>query len=262
MEQSMGSYEFLNLDVSSKIAVITLNRPPVNALNIGLYRDIKDAFDEVSARKEDANVAVLTGAGRAFCGGRDLKVADSEDPEERAKWVKAGLGAPYHCGVPVIAAVNGAAVGAGCVLSLVCDIVIASAGAFWAMPEIDAGANPSVATILRGLNQFQARRMAFTGERYKPEDLQRMGVLDTIVPADQLMTEAIRVAGILAAKNPDALRAAKWSANEVEVLFSDFEQAYRAIESKVSAVTIQSKQAKEAVAAFARKEGPLSGRNY
>lgn len=258
----MAEYEFLSLEVASKIATVTLNRPPVNALNIGLYQDITGAFDEITARKGDVNVAILTGGGRAFCGGRDLKVAGSEDPDERAKWVKAGLGAVYHCGVPVIAAVNGAAVGVGCVLSMVCDIIVASEAAFWAMPEIDAGANPSVATILRGMNQFQARRMAFTGARFKPEDLQRMGVLDAVVPADQLLAEANRIAEILAAKNPEALRAAKWSANEVELLFTDFERAYRAIESKVSAVTMQSTQAQESVAAFANKQGPLAGRKY
>jgi enoyl-CoA hydratase len=258
----LAEYEFLDVEIASKVAVVTLNRPPVNALNIGLYRDITGVFDEITARTDDVNVAILTGAGRAFCGGRDLKVAGTEDPAERAKWVKAGLGAVYHCGVPVVAAVNGAAVGVGCVLSMVCDIIIASEAAFWAMPEIDAGANPSVATILRGLNQFQARRMAFMGERYKPADLQRMGILDTIVPAGDLMAEANRVAGVLAAKNPEALRAAKWSANEVEILFSDFEQAYRAIESKVSAVTMQSDRAKESVAAFAAGQGPLSGRKY
>lgn len=260
--EALADYEFLTLDVEDKIAVVTLNRPPVNALNIGLYQDITGAFDEITARKTDVNVAILTGAGKAFCGGRDLKVAGTEDPDERAKWVKAGLGAVYHCGVPVIAAVNGAAVGVGCVLSMVCDIIVAAETAFWAMPEIDAGANPSIATILRGLNQFQARRMAFTGRRYKPEDLYRMGILDDIVPLEELLATVRGIAEILANKNPGTLRAAKWSANEIEILFADFEQAYRAIESRVSAVTLQSDEAKESVAAFAEKRGPLSGRTY
>lgn len=260
--EALADYEFLSLEVHDKVAVVTLDRPPVNALNIGLYQDINGAFDEITARKSEVNVAILTGAGRAFCGGRDLKVAGSEDPDERAKWVKAGLGAVYHCGVPVIAAVNGAAVGVGCVLSMVCDIIVAAETAFWAMPEIDAGANPSVATILRGLNQFQARRMAFTGRRYQPADLYRMGILDDIVPLEELLATAHGIAEILASKNPGALRAAKWSANEIEILFTDFEQAYRAIESRVSAVNMQSAEAKESVAAFAEKRGPLSGRTY
>jgi enoyl-CoA hydratase len=254
-------YESVKLDVADHIAVVTLDRPPVNALNIGLYKEIAAVFAEIDERVDEIHVAILTGNGRAFCGGRDLKVAGLEDPDERAKWVKAGLGALYHCQVPVIGAINGAAVGVGFVIAVLCDMLIASENAFFAMPEIDAGGNPSVATILRGFNQFQARAMAFTGERYKPEDMYRMGIVRSVVPPDDLMPEARKLAEVLAAKSPLALRSAKWSANEVEALFANFEQAYRAIESKVSAVTLQTPEAKEAAAAFAEKKGPLYGRS-
>jgi enoyl-CoA hydratase len=257
----VSEYEFVRVDVEDRVAVVTLNRPPVNALNIGLYRDIATAFEGLRDRT-DVHAAIFTGEGRAFCAGRDLKVAGTEDPVERAKWVKVGLSAIYHCAVPVVGAINGAAVGVGFICAMLCDFLIASEQAFFAMPEIDAGGNPSVATILRGLNQFQARSMAFLGERLTPNDLYRQGILRAVVPHDELLPEAKRLAEILAGKNPMALRMAKWSANEVEALFADFEQAYRAIESRVSAVTLQTDEAKEAAEAFAEKRGPLSGRSY
>ena len=262
MEGYMSDFEFVTLEVRDKVATVTMNRPPVNALNIGLYRDIAGAFGEVNERTDEIHAAIFTGAGRAFCGGRDLKMAGSEDPVERAKWVKTGLSAIYHCSVPVIGALNGAAVGVGFVASLLCDILIASETAFFAMPEIDAGGNPSIATVLRGLNQFQARAMAFMGERYYPADLYRMGILKSVVPPEQLMDEALKIAAILVAKSPMALRMAKWSANEVEALFADFEQAYRAIESRVSAETLFTDDAKSAAASFAEGRGPLKGREY
>jgi enoyl-CoA hydratase len=125
------------------------------------------------------------------------------------------------------------------------------------MPEVDAGVNPSVATILRGFNQYQARALAFTGERVGPHDLMRMGMVRTVVSPEELIPEAEKLAAVLAAKSPLALQAAKWSANEVELLFTDFEQAYRAIESRVSAANLESEDRREAAKAFAEKRAPV-----
>jgi enoyl-CoA hydratase len=258
----LSDREFVRLDVEDSIAQVTLDRPPVNALSIPLYRDIASAFGEIDQRTDEIHAAILTGAGRAFCAGRDLKVAGTEDPDERAKWVKAALGSIYHCAVPVVGAVNGAAVGAGLVSAISCDILVASENAFFVMPEIDAGGNPSIAALLRGLNQFQARGLAFLGERHTAEDFYRMGIVRAVLPPEELLPEARRLAGILAAKDPLTLRMAKWSANEVEALFSNFEQAYRAIESRVSAVTMKTDSAKEAAKNFADKRGPLANRQF
>ena len=252
----MNEYENLTLMVENKIATISLNRPPVNALSIGLYRDIERVFDDVNGMA-GVNVAILTGTGRCFCAGRDLKAAETEDARERARLVKAGLSAVYHCEVPVIAAVNGPAMGAGFCIAALCDIVLSSENAVFGMPEIDAGVNPSVATILRGFNQFQARAMAFTGERYTPEDMYRLGMVRKIVPADELLTEAAALAGILAAKSPLALRSAKWSANEAELLMANFEQVYRSVESRVSDANLNSHDRREAARAFAERRAPV-----
>ena len=246
----MPEYENVILEVADHIATVRLNRPPVNALSMGLYRDITAAFNDVNDMP-DVHVAILTGNGRCFCAGRDLKVAETENPKVRAKLVKAGLGAIYHCEVPVIAAVNGPAMGAGFCCAALCDFVLAAENAVFAMPEIDAAVNPSVATILRVFNQHQARGIAFTGERYTPQDMYRMGMVRKVVPADELMSEAMDLAGVLATKSPLAMRSAKWSANEAEGLLNNFEAVYRAVESRVSDTNMTSHDHQEAAKAFA-----------
>jgi enoyl-CoA hydratase len=252
----LSDYENVKFQLARRTAIITMDRPPVNALSIGLYRDIEGAFKEVNARTDEIHAVILTGAGRCFCAGRDLKVAETEPPELRSAHVKAAMGALYHCSVPVIGAINGPAMGAGFALTALCDFVIASERAVFAMPEIDANVNPSVAMLLRGFGQYMARAMAFTGERYSGEDMQRMGLVRRVVTHDELLTTATELADVLAAKSPVALRAAKWSATEVELLFSDFELAYGSIESRVSISLLETSDHKEAARAFAEKRTP------
>lgn len=252
----MGSYELVSLEVSDYIATVRLNRPPVNALSIGLYTEIAAVFQEVSDRMTDVRVAVLTGTGRYFCAGRDLKIADNDPREKRSAAVRQALGALYHCAVPVIAAVNGPARGAGLALVLNCDIIIASELATFGLPEINAGLCGGMALTRRGFNQFQGRKLYFTGEPISAQELYRLGVADSVVADDQLMPEALKLARNLAAKSPLALRAAKWSANEVEKIL-DFEQAYKAVESRTSLTLVDTEDHKEAVRAFAEKRAPV-----
>lgn len=224
------SFETLRVEVADSIATITLARPPVNALNMQLCLDIRAAFDEVGIDRDDVNAIILTGEGKCFCAGKDTKVADDEPQRERAEALRAAMAAVYHAEVPVIAAVNGPAIGAGFRMVLQADMVVASTNASFSMPEIDHGLNPSVATMLRGFNQYQAREIAFSGRRYSAEDMVRMGLLRDVQEPGDLLTEARAIATVIAAKSPLAIRAAKWSANEVEIMFRDFESAHRAIE--------------------------------
>jgi enoyl-CoA hydratase len=213
----MGTYENLRLEVQDRVAIVTLDRPPVNALSTDLYRDIACVFSEINSRAEEISVAVLT------------------SQEERAAASRAGLSAVYHCAVPLISAVNGPAMGAGFAFALLSDFIISSETAVFAFPEIDANVNPSLAMLLRGFNQFQARALAFTGERVSPAALQDLHVVRSVVASDRLMAETLQLARVMSAKSPPALRSAKWSANEVELMLSDFEAAHRAVESPVSA---------------------------
>lgn len=252
----MSDYELLRLDVTDFVATVTLDRAPVNALNMALYQEIRAVFDEISERAEDVRVAVLTAAGKYFCVGRDLKSADNDPQEKRNAAVRAAFFALYHCAVPVIAAVNGPALGGGLTLVLDCDIIIASDLATFGLPEINAGLCGGMALNRRGFNQYAGRKLYFTGDAISGAEMYRLGVADQVVSPEELMPAAMKLAGNLAAKSPVALRAAKWSANEVEKIL-DFEQAYRAVESRVTLGLAQTEDHKEAVRAFVEKRPPV-----
>ncbi len=252
----MGSYEHLHLDISDYIATVRIDRPPANALSMALYKEIERVFTEISDRPEDVRVAVLTGTGKYFCAGRDLKVADNDPQEKRNAAVRAAFGALYHCAVPVIGAINGPALGGGLTLVMDCDIIIASENATFGLPEINSGLAGGMAGTKRGFNQYQGRKLYFTGEAVSAQELYRLLVVDSVVSPAELMPAAMTLAAKLAAKSPLALRAAKWSANEVEKI-QDFEQAYRAVESRVTLGLAQTEDHKEAVRAFTEKRPPV-----
>ncbi|MBI4296396.1 MAG: enoyl-CoA hydratase/isomerase family protein [Chloroflexi bacterium] len=247
-------YQFVKLEVSDYVATITLDRPPVNALSMGLYRDIASAFNEVSKR-DDVRVAIVTGAGRCFCGGRDLKLADTDPPEERSTVVKAAFYAVYHCEVPVIAAVNGPALGAGFAIVTLCDIILASEKAIFGKPEIDAGVNPSIKHLSRGLNQYQARKLGFLGARIPAQELYRLGMVEQVLSPDELLPAARKMASVIAAKSPLIMRLAKKSANQVEPM-PDFEEAYNSYESRVTVGLFQTEDSHEAGRSVIEKRPP------
>lgn len=229
----MTSYQTVRVDVANFVATVTMARPPVNALNLQLCRDIGAAFGDIRDAVDEIRVVVLTGEGTCFCAGRDTKVAGQEPKAERARALSGAMSSIYHTEVPVIAAVNGPAIGAGFRMALQCDLILATSGAVFSMPEVDLGLNPSIATMLRGLNQFQSREIAFTGRRYTAAELAAMGLMREVADLDELTVRVRSLATDLAAKSSAALRAAKWSANGVELLFNDFETVHRTVEARI-----------------------------
>jgi enoyl-CoA hydratase/carnithine racemase len=227
----------------------------VNALTTQVYREISATFDRLGGSSSGARVVVFTGAGRYFSAGRDLKGVDEESEEARNSALRSAFASILHCSVPVIAAVNGPALGSGLVAVLNCDMIVAATTATFGLPEINAGLGGAMSITKRGFNQYQGRRLAFTGEHITADEMYRLGVVDRVVAPPDLGAEARRLAEVLAAKSPTALRAAKWSANEVEKLI-DFEQAYRAIESRLTISLAASDDHREAVAAFREKRAP------
>jgi enoyl-CoA hydratase len=252
----MENYEFLKLTISDQIGTVRLDRPPVNAMSMGLFDEIAAVFHELSDRPSDVRVAIFTGTGKYFSAGRDIKTAGTEPQEKRFASADAAYTSILHCAVPVIGAINGAALGAGFMLALNCDIIIASENAIFGWPEIDIGLKAGIAITQRVLNPYQSRKLFYTGQRLSAIDLQNLGIADSVTSPDELLPAAEVLATLLASKPPLALRAAKWAANETEVM-GDFEQAYRAIESRVSLMLGTSEDHKEATRAFTEKRPPI-----
>lgn len=247
----------LKLEQTGAVLRITLDRPPVNALTLALYEEIGDAFEALTARS-DVNVVVLGGAGeRAFCAGLDLHeflAAKVEDDAARAKIVRCMFAAVRNAAVPVIASVNGHALGAGCVLASVCDIRIASRNATFGLPEINVGRCGGTAHMGRHLPQGLLRQMFFTGQPIDAAEAYRAGFVQKVVEPDELAGTVDEMARVIAAKAPLGLRLGKEALNRVE--FMEVDDGY-ALEQEYSTRLMATEDAREATRAVVEKRPPV-----
>ncbi|VWX61604.1 Enoyl-CoA hydratase [Burkholderiales bacterium 8X] len=247
----------VSLEVKDYIAIVRLDRPPVNALDRATRKRMIEVFDEISER-EDIRVAILTAEGNVFCSGADLK--DRPDADKAGDFLlhnrltRETGNAIRECVKPVIAAVNGAALGAGLGLMCACDIFVASEQATFAMPEINVGLAGGVSMLRTLVGRSFTRRMFFTGMRVPAAELYRRGVLDEVVPADQLMPTAMLIAADIASKSPIAMAYAKNAANMMDLLPQ--RDGYR-FEQNFTMALSKTEDAKEARSAFLEKRKPV-----
>src|SRR6201988_827973 len=242
---------------ADKVVSVIIDRPPVNALTIALYQRIAEVFEEIGTFT-DVNCAVLLARGsRAFCAGLDLReflAAKVEDDPARAMIVRRMFHSVRHCKIPVIAAVNGPALGAGCVLSSVCDIRIASENATFGLPEINVGRCGGTAHMARHVPQGLLRRMFLTGMPISGQEPRRVGFVDQVVPLDRLISAANELAGVIAGKAPLGLRMGKEAMNRVE--FMPVEEGYE-LEQEYSTRLLHTEDAREATRAVLEKRAPM-----
>ena len=255
-----NALECLTVEVSDFVATVTIERPPVNAQNRQFREEIVAVFDMLSDRA-DVRAIVLTGAGKTFSAGADLKERPGLAQEPGAyprhnRLVRASFDAVMECAKPVIAAVNGAAIGAGCVLALCCDIILVAEEAFFAMTEVDVGLAGGVSHVRRFFRESDARMLIYTARRVRGAELYRMGVASDCVPAERLLGLAQEIAREIAAKSPSAVQAAKRSFNVTEGL--ELRDGYRFEQSQTVALA-SSDDTKEAQRAFAEKRKPVFG---
>ena len=209
------SYRFIKYEQRSDehIAVVTINRPDVlNALNPAATEELSKIWDDFAANP-DMWVAILTGAGdRAFTVGNDLKDRSSEDwPPKRGADGWGGLVNRFDLYKPVIAAVNGWALGGGLEISLACDIVIASENARFGCPETRIGgvATGAIQRLIRQIPRKIAMKMLYTGTPIDAAEAYRVGLVNEVVPADQLMAAAEHMAREITKNAPLGVQATK-----------------------------------------------------
>jgi enoyl-CoA hydratase len=251
-------FEHLRIAVQDRVATVALDRAPVNALGRGIRQEIPRAFDALHER-DDVRAVVVTGTGRIFCAGADIKerAQMTGEPGEHAplnRLVREMFYSIMECRKPVVAAINGPALGAGFVLALCCDILLASEHATFAMPEVDVGLAGGVKFLQRHFTPSKARRLLMTGERVPAAELHRLGVVEEVLVEDRLMPAALALALQLAAKSPRAVQVIKESFNMVENL--SLRDGYRLEQDKTVELS-NTEDAKEAKRAFVEKRKPL-----
>ncbi len=217
----MGDFEYLRFEIGEdSVATVWLDRPPVNAVNQAMYREIRALFERLGADPA-VNAIVLTGSGRHFCAGNDLEEFRSLDPEnspERMREVREAFWAIDGCAVPVIAAVHGVAVGTGLALVACCDFAIAAGGAELGVPEIAVGVMGAAKHLSRLVPQPMVRSMFYSGKPVPAEQIEQVGGLLAIVPAESLVEEAQERARGIVAHSPVAIRYAKRALNQIEAM--------------------------------------------
>ena len=248
----------IDVAVSNYIAVVTMNNPPVNAQNRQFYDDLTLAFDVLSDR-DDVRSIVLTGAGKCFSAGADIKGRASSKPDLGDHWshsrrVRECFYSIMECRKPVIAAINGPALGAGLAVAASADILIASENASVGLPEINVGLLGGGRHAMRLFGHSKTRRLMLTGQRLSGAELYRLGVVEECVPDDDLMRAALAIAEELASKSPVAMTLAKETLNTIEEMA--LRDGYRYEQNKTGELS-KTEDSKEAMAAFAEKRTPM-----
>ena len=199
--------ELIKTEVADYIAVVTMDHPPVNAQNAAFNLEMAWTFDMLSDRR-DVRVVVLTGAGKVFSAGADLKARpDRAKPGERwqhNRRARESYHAVRECTKPVIAAINGPALGAGLAVAASCDILLAAQEASMGLPEIDVGLLGGGKHTQRLFGHSTRRRMMLTGYRVPGAELYRLGIVEACMPRAELMEHAMRLAREIASKSPAA----------------------------------------------------------
>ncbi|WP_442594644.1 enoyl-CoA hydratase/isomerase family protein [Parapusillimonas sp. JC17] len=252
------SFKHIEVEQQDGVAIVYLNRPPVNAQNAELRAELIGAFDAFND-DDEVRCVVLTARGNVFSAGADIS--------ERPAIKKRGPGAYWNhnrlvreaslsiadCSKPVIAAVNGPAIGAGFGLMAACDIWICSNNAYVSMPEINVGLAGGTALLQRVFGKSRARRMFYTGMKVSADELYRVGLIEASLPPDELMPYALELAREIAGKAPLALQYAKQAAQVT--LSMPQREGYR-YEQNITVALSNTEDAQEAQRAFLEKRRP------
>lgn len=254
------SYQYLLVDIENKTAVVTINRPPVNALNAQVFKELGQVIDELDVNP-DVNVIVLTGSGeKAFVAGADInEMADANlvtvvnnNKVSRSVFTKI-----ENSTKPIIAALNGLALGGGLELALSCDLRISSDKAKFSFPEVGLGIIPGgggTQRLQKIIGQGRAKELLYFGDMFDAAQALDWGIVNKVVPAEELLSSAIEWADKLAKKPPVALQMVKLAVNTGSN--TDVESGL-IIETTCFNTSFATEDAKEGLIAFVEKRKPV-----
>ncbi|MCP1488094.1 enoyl-CoA hydratase [Pseudomonas fluorescens] len=256
------TYETILLETHGRVGLITLNRPQaLNALNAQLVSEVNQALDALEA---DANIGciVLTGSKKAFAAGADIKeMAELTYPQIYMDDLFSDSDRVANRRKPIIAAVNGFALGGGCELALMCDFILAGDNAKFGQPEINLGVLPGMGgtqRLTRAVGKAKAMEMCLSGRMIDAVEAERCGMVARIVPSDELLDEALKVAAVIASKSLPIAMMVKESVNRAfEVNLTEGVR----FERRVFHAAFATQDQKEGMAAFiAKREAEFQGK--
>ncbi len=206
--------EFVRLEVEDGVGTIRVDRPKMNALDVQVQEEIRAAAAE-STERDDVRAVVLYGGERVFAAGADIKeMADMSysDMVKRSGALQSSLSAVARIPKPVVAAVTGYALGGGCELALVCDMIVASETAEFGQPEILLGIIPGAGgtqRLARTVGKQRAMELVLTGRRIGAEEAHRMGIVNQVTGKKDWLAKAVELAQVVARRPPVAVRLGK-----------------------------------------------------
>jgi methylglutaconyl-CoA hydratase len=252
----------IKLEMDPPCAVIVLNRPHVrNALSPGLFEAFRQALADIEPRSDIAGV-IVTGEGTAFSAGADLNIlkhvtalSTEESRQDSLQFMDFFRGLS-NFPKPVIAAVNGPAIGGGCGLATACDIVLAVEEAVFAYTEVKVGFVPALVSffLLRTCGDKRARELLLTARPFTAAEAREYGLVNQIVPADELIPKAKEMVRLIAGNSPVAVRLAKGLIRDLQALSLD--QAL-ASAVHVNALVRNTEDFKEGITSFLEKRSPI-----
>jgi 2-(1,2-epoxy-1,2-dihydrophenyl)acetyl-CoA isomerase len=255
------SYETVQWEQSGGVGRLTLNRPEtLNAWTAAFGRELRTVVQDEAA-DDSVRAVLITGAGRGFSSGADLKSGFDPDPDDGMPNVRKELHEIYHPAIvgirrmpkPVVAAVNGPAVGIGCSLALACDLVLAAESAFFGLAFVNVGLMPdggSTALVPASVGKARAFQMALLGERVEAPRALEWGLVNAVHPDDRLMDEAGALAERLANGPTRSYAGSKEALNRM--LYPDLDGQLN-LEAELQHALARTRDFMEGVAAFAEK---------
>jgi len=251
--------QIIKTQIEDGVAIVTLNRPEaLNALNSDLLSTIGEKFTELG-KNGDVRVIILTGEGKAFAAGADIAEMVNYNAAQGKAYSAIGMKAfraIIECPKPVIAAVNGYALGGGCELAMSCDIRIASAKAKLGQPEITLAVTPGFGgtqKLPRLVGPAIAKELLFTGRMVDAEEAFRIGLVNKVVAPEELMGTVMGMADAIKKFSPLTLRYVKEAVNQSVEIPQSAGEAY---ESDIFGVCFSTEDLKEGMGAFLEKRKP------
>jgi enoyl-CoA hydratase/3-hydroxyacyl-CoA dehydrogenase len=249
----------IRLTKEGKTALITMNRPEaLNALNSKVLSDLSKIISDVE-KDDNISVVIITGEGKAFVAGADIKEMMEKNPIEAREFTYLGQAVfkdIENLSKPVIAAVNGVALGGGCELALACDIILASEKAKLGFPEVGLGIHPGFGgtqRLPRLIGRARAKELIFTTNILDAREAERIGLVNRVVPPERLIDEAKSMASKIARQAPIAVRLAKSAINKGAEMDLDTGLAY---EVESVSVAFSTKDSREGMKAFTKRRKP------